>query len=129
MLEGKLAFTHVGEAGFVDQGVGDRPGVAGVVLLIARSDFCAKSGDVRTGGLKVIEGLKLAVVGVVVVEAETLFRIDVVIETKGELILSVGTGGNGLIGDAVGTIGSGNEAKKVNSHRIHASPRDRRIAV
>ena len=97
MLESQLPFAHVGEASFIDQGVGNGPGVAGIVLLIAGADVGAKARDIRARSLEIVEGLKIRVVGEVVVEAEVLPGVDVMIEADGELVLGVSADRYGLI--------------------------------
>src|SRR5271166_4590404 len=97
MLEGQLAFTHVGEAKLVDQGIADGPGMAGVELLVAGRDVGAETGNVGSGGLEVIEGLKIRIVSKVVVETEALVIVDVMIETQRDLILTVTTDRDGLV--------------------------------
>src|ERR1035437_7629057 len=111
MLEGQLPFAHVGKTELVDQGIADGPSMAGVELLVARAHVRTESRDVRSRGLKVVEGLKVLVVGVVVVEAEVLVVVDVVVQTQRELVLIVGARGNGLICDAVGAVRSRHETQ------------------
>src|ERR1035437_974551 len=129
MLEGQLAFTHVSEAELVDDIVRDRPGVAGIELMIARADVGAETRNIRPRCLEVIERLKIRIVGKVVVEAEILPGVDVVIEAEGELILSISADGYGLVIDAVGPIGCWNEAQHIERDRVHAWGWDGRVAV
>src|ERR1700693_3864901 len=117
MLEGQLAFAHIGEAGFIDQGIRDGPSMAGVELLIPRPHIGAKSRNVRSGSLKIIKRSKIRVISKVVVEAESLPGVDVMVEPEGELILRVSTGRHGLIGDAVSPIRSRNESEHIDCDR------------
>ena len=72
MLEGQLAFAHIGEAEFVDQRVADGPGVAGIELLVAGPDICSEARNIGSRGLEVVERLKVRIVREVVVETEIL---------------------------------------------------------
>src|ERR1700691_4351324 len=98
--------------------------MAGIVLLIAGAHVGAKSGNVGAGSLEIVEGLKIRVIGEVVVEAKILLLVDAMVEADGELILSVSTDGDGLISDAVGSIGGGNEAKHVDGDGVLTITRD-----
>src|SRR5271166_2411518 len=129
MLERKLTFTHVGKARFVDQRIADGPGVAGIVLLVSRSNLCAEAWHVRAGSLEIVKRLKLVVVGEIVIEAEILMIVDVMVESKSELIRIVETGGNRLVGDAIWTVGCWHETQHVDCDWIHTLRGDDRIAA
>src|SRR5580658_7159202 len=91
--------------------------MARVVLLVAGIDIGAKTRNVRTGSLEVIEGLKIRVVGKVVVETKILPVVDVMVEAECNLILTVRADWDPLVA-AIGTVCSGHEAKQIHRYGI-----------
>src|SRR5579862_7899981 len=129
MLEGQLALAHVGEAGFIDERIGNRPGVARIELLVARPHVGAETGNIGSRRLKVIERLKVRIVSEVVVKAEILARVYVVIEAQSDLVLRIGTGRHRLIINAVRPVRSRDEAQHIDGNRILAGGRNRRVSA
>src|SRR5579863_5094122 len=123
MLEGQLAFPHISKPRFIDQRIGNCPGVAGVELLIARTDIGPESRNVRAGGLEIVEGSKIRIVREVIVEAEILPRVNVVVQPDRELVLSIGARRYSLI-KAASTIRPGNEAEHIDGDRVLTIGRD-----
>ena len=89
MTKRALGFAHVGEAGFVDQAVADRPRVAEIVLLIALPDRVAESRHVRSRRLEIVKRAEIFFVGNVVVGRKILFLVNAVVETKLSLVAAV----------------------------------------
>src|ERR1700733_11900089 len=118
MLEGQLAFAHISEASFIDQRIADGPGMAGIELLIAGADIGSESRNIRAGCLEIVEGLKIRVIGEVIIKAETLPLINMMVEAEGELILGIGADWHSLIGHSIRTIGRRHEAQHIDCDRI-----------
>src|SRR5579871_5204561 len=124
MLERQLPFAHVRDSSFIHQRVADRPGVARIVLLASGSNLGTETRNVGARCLEVVEGLKLVIVGVVIVEAEILTRVNVVVEADSELILPLGLHRYRLIRYAVRPIGPRNEPQQVHRNWILAGGGD-----
>src|SRR5215469_3613452 len=89
MPECALGFTHVGEPGFIDDAVADRPGMTQVVLLVTFCDRIAEPWQICARCLEIIERAEIARVGHVVVSGKVLLRVDVVIEAELALIAAL----------------------------------------